>query len=111
MAQVRKDQLSKRHSIAVDCVHNDPCGDTIGVLEEEDMAAGETSSSNRRQRKKPVAKNTVSQPPVANSSKRQRSISLIHNRRKVSAEGSLTTLKEDSEVRKEVDRKLSEIEK
>ena len=109
MAQVRKDQLSKRHSIAVDCVHDDPRGDTIRELE-EDMAAGDSSSSNRRQRKKPVAKNTVSQPPVASSSKRQRSISLIHNRRKVSAEGSLTTLKEDSEVRKEVDRKLSEIE-
>ena len=105
MAQVRKDQLSKRHSIAVDCLHPDnSCGDPKVELEEEDTA------SNRRQRKKPVAKNTVSQPPAANSTKRQRSISLIHNRRKVSAEVHLASLREAAEIRKEVDRKLSEIE-
>ena len=100
MAQVRKEQLSKRHSIATPTT----------TKESEDDMTGEDTSSNRRQRKKPVAKNTVSLAQAANSSKRQRSISLIHNKRKVSAEAHLARLRQDTETRKEVDRKLSEID-
>ena len=91
MDQVRKDQLSKRHSIAVPT-------NTIRVSEEEEEdVAGEEESSNRRQRKKPVAKNTVSKPPTAKSPNKIRSISFSHGNRKVSAKSNLTNLKEDSE--------------
>ena len=91
MDQVRKDQLSKRHSIAVPT-------NTIRVsVEEREDVAGEEESSNRRQRKKPVAKNTVSKPPTAKSPNKIRSISFSHGNRKVSAKSNLTNLKEDSE--------------